>query len=127
MDAPKLGPALFEAEDPTGARILLTKRVWFGHVLGTDERAFRTGRYTREHIRGTIETPLEIRQNEKAHRLNRVYYRLWRGVEVLNPYLRVTAWIHEPDLRRGFVTSVVPVAYIPSPDKAANERKVWPR
>ena len=127
MDPPKLGPSYFEVSDPDGVKILLTKRVWFGHVLGTDERAFRTGRFTKDHVRGTIETPMEIRQNDKAHRLNRVYFRAWKGVDALNPYLRITAWVHEPDSKRGFVTSVVPVPVVPPVDQAHGEKKVWPR
>ena len=127
MDAPKLGPAFFEVVDPNGFKILLTKRVWFGHVLGTDERAFRTGRFTRGHVKGTVENPMEVRQNEKAHRLNRVYYREWEGIDRLNPYLRVSAWIYEPNSKCGFVTSVVPVAYIPPVDRSSEEKRVWPK
>ena len=127
MNAPKLGPAFFEAADPDGFKILLTKRVWFGHVLGSDERVFRTGRFTRDHVKGTIEKPVEVRQNEKVQRLNRVYCREWKGVDKLNPYLRISAWVHEPDSKRGFVTSVVPVAFIAPVDKVSEEKKVWPK
>ena len=127
MDVPKLGPAFFEVIDPNGFKILLTKRVWFGHVLGTDERVFRTGRFTREHVKGTVESPMEVRQNEKAHRLNRVYYKEWKGMDRLNPYLRVSAWIHEPNSKRGFVTSVVPMSYIPPVDRPSEEKRIWPK
>ena len=127
MDTPKLGPTYFEVVDPEGFRILLTKRVWHGHVLGTDERAFRTGRFNREHVKRTIEDPAEIRQNQKSDRLNRVYFREWKGMDPLNRHLRITAWIHEPESKVGFVTSVVPVVSVPPVDKTYGERKVWPR
>ena len=61
MDTPKLGPTYFEVSDPDEYTILLTKRVWHGHVLGTDERVFRTGRFTRDHVKRTVEDPVEIR------------------------------------------------------------------
>jgi hypothetical protein len=123
----KRGRIYFEALDPQEYLIVLTKKTWFGHVLRTDERAFRTGRFTRNKVRLTLESPEEIRQNRKSGRRNRVYLREWRGTDPLNAYLRVTAWIHKPSEKEGFITSVVPYVKIPPLDSTSQEESVWPK
>ena len=125
---PRAGPPVFfEAKDPQGFLISLTKRTWFGHVLATDERAYRTGRFTREHIKATIQQADHVRQNQKSQRLNRVYFKRWVGADPLNQYLRVTAHVNDVEGKRGVVTSVVPYAYIPPVNRAYGEEIVWPK
>lgn len=126
MDSPRAGPLFFEVLDPQGFSIALTKTTWFGHVLATDERAYRTGRFTRHHAQVTVQQPDRIRQNGKSQRVNRVYFKRWAGVDPLNQYLRVTAHVHDPEGKRGVVTSIVPYAFIPPANRSYGEEEVWP-
>lgn len=123
----KAAEAFFVAKDPEGFLIELRKKTWYGHVLRTDERALRLGRYTRDHLKATIEDADEIRQDHKSNRLNRVYFKEWKGVDKFNKYLKVATYIYDPKEKRGLIVTAVPYRVLPPLDDLRGETKVWPK
>ena len=118
---------LFETKDPLGNVITLFEKAWKYHCKRSEDKAFELARFSPEHVKKTVEDPLEVRKNMKSSRVNHVYLREWAGIDAWHRYLKVAVWLNKPDEKEGFVTTVIPTVVLPPIDKKSGEVKIWPK